>query len=159
MKDLIKKILREETSGFDPKMLKVLYEYMNSLTKDYRWYHDAPENRINYNYISGSIWLINPKTKKWVLQLEKSGYLWWYWDFYVNFQRYFNMKESDFEKFIKIWVEDVLNRGVSTTPSDLRFPTPRVEDIFNRGVYTTNSYGGDSYDKVEYVLKNGKELK
>jgi hypothetical protein len=63
--------------------------------------------------------------------------MWWDWDFYLNFQRYFNMEQSDFERFIKIWVEDVLNRGVSST----------------------NSGRALIYAVVEDVLKNGEELK
>ena len=135
MKHLIKKILREETSGFDPKMLKALYQYMNYLTKDYVWYHDTPEQR--FKYTPESIWLINPETKKWMLNLGKGGELWWYQSSYTNFQRYFNIERSDYVRFITIWVEDVLNRGVSKTP-----PNP------------TNQKS-----EVEDVLKNGKELK
>ena len=135
MKNKIRQILREETSGFDPKMLKALYQYMNFLTKDYLWYHDTPEQRFEHS--PKSIWLINPETKEWVVELENEGKLWWYWDFHFNFKRYFNMERPDFHKFIKIWVEDVLNRGVSSTG---------LLDLLPAG-------------KVEDVLKNGKELK
>ena len=131
MKDLIRKILREETSGFDPKMLNALYQYMNFLTKDYLWYYDTPEQR--FKYTPYSIWLINPKTKEWVLEFEKEGKLWWYWDFYFNFKKYFNMEPSDYDKFIKIWVEDVLNIGVSKTKSLKDTDIDEVEDVLNRG--------------------------
>ena len=131
MKDKIRQILREETSGFDPKMLKVLYQYMNNLTKDYRWYTDTPEQR--FEYTPESIWLINPETKQWLFELEKEGRLWWYLNFYPNFKRYFNMEKTDFESFITIWVEDVLNRGVSTTTKQFRLLLTPVEDVLNRG--------------------------
>ena len=135
MKNKIKQILREETSGFDPKMLKALYQYMNFLTKDYVWYTDTPEQR--FEYTPGSIWLINPKTKEWVVELRKDEILLWNWDFHPNFRRYFNMEMSDYDKFITIWVEDVLNLGVSST----------------------NSGRALIYAVVEDVLKNGEELK
>ena len=135
MKDKIRQILREETSGFDEKMFNALYQFMNNQTKNYIWYHDTPEQR--FKETPGSIWLINPETKEWIFELKNYGTLWWYWDFYLNFQRYFNMKESDFNRFIKIWVEDVLNREVSST--------------------TTRSWARQSL--VEDVLKNGEELK
>ena len=135
MKDKIRQILREETSGFDPKMLKALYQYMNYLTKDYVWYHDTPEKRFKYS--EGCIWLINPKTEEWVFFLERSGELWWSRDFYLNFKRYFNMEKSDYQRFITIWVEDVLNRKVSTT----RRPRQAYREW------------------IEDVLKNGKQLK
>jgi len=131
MKDLIKKILREETSYFDPKMLKSLYKFMELQTKDCIWYYDTPEKRFESS--PESIWLINPKTKKWVLELKKSGKLLWYWNFCISFQRYFNMGESDFNKFIKIWVEDVLNRRVSTIHWMGFTPNTTVEDVLNRG--------------------------
>ena len=135
MKNKIRQILREEKSGFDPKMLKALYQYMNFLTKDYVWYYDTPEQRFKYTL--EFTWLINPETKEWVLFLTKKGMLWWNFDFYLNFQRYFNMKRSDFERFITIWVEDVLNREVHSTEGRRDFLLDLVED----------------------VLKNGKELK
>ena len=112
MKDKIRQILREDTSGFEPKMLNTLYQFMNHQTKDYVWYYDTPERR--FDYTPGSIWLINPETREWVVELKKDGELWWYKGFYLNFQRYFNMEYPDYDKFIKLWVEDVLNRGVST---------------------------------------------
>ena len=135
MKNKIRQILREETSGFDPKMLNALYQFMNNLTKGYKWYHDTPENRFKHS--EGSIWLINPETKKWAVELKKNGTLLFYQDSYRVFQKYFNMEQSDFERFITMWVEDVLNRGVSLT---------------------VMSYLG-SIKSVKDVLKNGKELK
>ena len=135
MKNRIRQILREETSEFDPKMLKSLYQYMNFLTKDYVWYHDTPENR--FKYASDSIWLIIPETQKWVLQLDKYGVLWWSYGFYRNFKKYFNMDEYDFGIFIKLWVEDVLNRGV----------------------YAIHRLVASANHRVEDVLKNGKQLK
>ena len=135
MKNKIRQILREETSGFDPKMLKALYQYMNFITKDYVWYYDTPEQR--FEYTPGSIWLINPETKEWVLELKKDKTLLWLWDFHPNFRRYFNMEMSDYDKFITLWVEDVLNRGVSSTVN----------------------CGAQRARWVEDVLKNGKELK
>ena len=138
MKDKIRQILRQfrsKTNYGDPKMLKALYQYMNFITKDYRWYSDTPEQR--FVYTTESIWLINPETKEWVVELKKDGKLWWYMDFYLNFKRYFNITKSEYEKFITIWVEDILNIGVSATVRDRERGQHRVED----------------------VLKNGKELK
>ena len=149
--------MREETSGFDPKELKALYQYMNFITKDYVWYYDTPEQR--FRYTPNSIWLINPETKQWMLELQKNGWLWWYVGSYRNFQRYFNMEMSDYDKFIKIWVEDVLNRGVSSTRGHGHPDAGVVEDVLNRGVSSTEAFIEDFAGVVEDVLKNGKELK
>ncbi len=43
MKDLIKQILREETSGLDPKILSAAYKMMDNLPKDCLWYYDTHE--------------------------------------------------------------------------------------------------------------------
>ena len=131
MKDKIRQILREETSGFEENMLNTLYQYMNFITKDYVWYTDTPEQR--FKETPGSIWLINPETQEWILELEKGGKLWWYEDFQLNFKKYFNMEESDYEKFIKLWVEDVLNREVSLTKSVWITPDASVEDVLKNG--------------------------
>jgi hypothetical protein len=113
MKDLIKKILREETSGLTDSKIKAAYSLMNVITKDYQWYHDTPEQP--FEFTPGSIWLINPETKEWMLELKKSGHLWYYYETPDIFSKYLNMEEPDFESFIKIWVEDVLKKRVVST--------------------------------------------
>ena len=126
MKDLIKQILREETSGLTDGQIKAAYNLMNMITKGYHWY-----------ITPYGIWLINPKTEEWMFELEKSGDLWYYYETSDTFYMYLNMEESDFQSFIKIWVEDVLERGVIST-----FSTPKMKGKW-----------------VEDVLKNGKQLK
>ena len=132
MKDKIRQILREEILGFDPKELEQLYKFMNFLTRDYRWYTYKPkESDIT------STWLINPKTKEWLFELQ-IGDLFFYEDLPLFFKRYFNMEENDSERFLRIWVEDVLNREVYESYS--------AYDIWVE-------------DWVEDILKNGEELK
>jgi hypothetical protein len=157
MKDLIKQILREETSGLGPKMLNAAYKMMNKLTKDCLWYYDTPEQRFEYS--PESIWLINPETKEWLLELEKSRKLWYYNEIYLTFKRYFNMEKSDFESFIKLWVKDVLKRGVSTTHKAISSLDSPVEDVLKRGVSTTCTVQSNLRTRVEDALKKGKELR
>ena len=137
----------------EQKQYEVLCGFMEHLTKDYLWYYDTPEQR--FKYTPKSIWLINPETKEWVVELQKEGKLWWYWDFYLNFQRYFNMEVPDFKKFITIWVEDVINRGVSSTwPGNLK-SIPEVEDVINRGVSSTKGVDFPRIVVVEDVINRG----
>lgn len=151
-KSLIQKILKEETSGFDPKMLNLLYKFMNTLTKDYVWYYDNPEQ--SFRDLTETIWLINPKTQEWVVQLEK-GRLWWYYEFYENFQRYFNMEYLDYEKFIKIWVEDVLNREISKTGiKDLG-----LQNILTPFKPSTHALTFTSFGQLEDIINYGKQIK
>jgi len=135
MKDLIRQILREETSRLTDGQIKAGYALMNMITKDYYWYHDTPEQP--FGLTPGSIWLINPETNEWMLELKKSGKLWYYDKTLDTFSKYLNMEVSDFESFIKIWVEDALKRGVVSTA--LRGTNPRQAMLD--------------------ALKNGKQLK
>jgi hypothetical protein len=131
MKDLIKKILREETSGLTDAQIKASYDLMNMITKGYHWYYDTPEQPFEWS--EGSIWLINPDTKQWMLELKKSGDLWYYYKTPDSFSRYLNMEKSDFKSFIKIWVEDVLKRGVVSTWIRERKDRKLVEDVLKNG--------------------------
>jgi hypothetical protein len=135
MKDLIRQILREETSGLTDGQIKSAYSLMNMITKGYHWYHDTPEQP--FEITPGSIWLINPETEKWMLELQKDGHLWYYSKTDDTFYNYLNMEVSEFKSFIKTWVEDVLKRGVVST-----LPVRQIGD-----------------EEVEDVLKNGKQLK
>ena len=137
----------------EQKLYNALCKFMEYQTKDYKWYYDTPEQR--FEYTPESIWLINPKTKKWVLELEKGGKLWWYRDFRTNFQKYFNMERSDFEEFIKVWVEDVINRGVSSTSPVRSTKTRPVEDVINRGVSSTAESPPCIHPLVEDVINRG----
>jgi hypothetical protein len=115
----------------EQKQYEVLCGFMEHLTKDYNWYYDTPEQRFRYD--PESTWLINPETEEWVVELQKDGKLVLCSNFYPNFQRYFNMKQSDFERFITIWVEDVLNRGVSSTEGVWVWWKVAVQHVLNHG--------------------------
>ena len=137
----------------EQKLYEVLCRFIEHLTKDYLWYYDTPEQRFEWS--PESIWLIKPETKEWALELQKDGKLWWNIDFFLSFKRYFNMERSDFESFIKVWMEDVLNRGVSTT-SDKRWTLDEgMEDVLNRGVSTTLFQSNYRAGLMEDVLNRG----
>jgi hypothetical protein len=132
MKDLIKKILKEETSDIKPSLIRSFYTFMEMEMEGYNIYVDTPENRFKYN--PESIWIINPKTKGWIIVLLKSGKLWYYGPLYDNFSKWFNEERSVFKQLIAMWVEDVLKRGVLTTSSWRQAATFRVEDVLKRGI-------------------------
>jgi hypothetical protein len=132
MKDLIKKILKEETSDIKPALIKAFYGFMEMETQGYEIYVDTPENRFEYN--PESIWIINPKTERWIIELKKSGELWYYNGVYDNFLNWFNEEQSVFEQLITMWVEDVLKRGVSTTSSWDGDRWSQVEDVLKKGI-------------------------
>ncbi len=135
------------------KTINAGYSLMNMTTKGYYWYHDTPEQPFKYD--EGSIWLINPDKKEWMFHLEKSGRLWYFYKTSDTFFRYMNMQNSDFELFIKMWVEDVLKNGVSTTQEERAQREFKVEDVLKNGVSTTNGVYVYDNTQVEDVLKNG----
>jgi hypothetical protein len=129
MKELIKKILKEETSDLKPSLIRAFYSFMEM--EGYNIYVDTPEKRF---YEPESIWIINPMTKRWMIELKKWGELWYSQTIYHNFSKWFNEEQSVFEQLITMWVEDVLKRGVSTTSSWDGDRWSQVEDVLKKGI-------------------------
>ena len=119
----------------------------------YVWYFDTPEQR--FKYTSGSIWLINPNTKEWAFELTKSGHLWYFHYIRNDFLELFPINDIEFEEIVKLWVEDALKRGVSTTHGSLVWDGASVEDALKRGVSTTGMVQGRWGGAVEDALKRG----
>jgi len=113
------------------KIIDTASKLLENKAKDYLWYTDTPEQPFEYS--EGSIWLINPETGEWILELEKSGVLWYCYETPVIFSKYLNMGKSDFQSFIKIWVEDALKRVVASTRWCCRFGHREVEDALKNG--------------------------
>ena len=135
--------------------IKSAYKLMEMITKRYRWYRDTPERPFKYS--PDSIWLINPETKEWMLELRKSGKLWYNYKTPESFSKYLNMEVSDFQSFIKIWVEDALERGLVSTCCSPRCGRSAVEDALERGVVSTSARCSWTCTAVEDALENGKK--
>jgi hypothetical protein len=136
-----------------PALIRAFYGFMEMEMEGYNIYVDTPENRFEYD--PESIWIINPKTKGWIIELEKSEKLWYYNPLYNNFSNWFKEERSVFEQLITMWVEDVINRGVLTTWDNRSFCLCSVEDVLKRGVSTTHVGGLGWNGMVEDVLKRG----
>jgi hypothetical protein len=113
------------------KIIDASSKLMDTLTKRYYWYHDTPEQP--FEYTEGSIWLINSETGQWMLVLEKPGFLWYYNGITDTFFKYLNMKYPDFDSFIKIWVEDNLQREVVLTGGLPMTLDGKVVDVLKNG--------------------------
>ena len=133
------------------KIIDAASKLMEMITKEYQWYTDTPEQPFEYS--EGSIWLINPETEEWILELTKSGVLWYDYETPDSFYRYLNMGRSDFEPFIKIWMEDVFKRGVVSTSAEADVYWGLMEDVFKRGVVSTLDVAIAPGDRVEDALK------
>ena len=106
---------------------------------------------IPYN---GSIWFINRDNKHWYLELDKSGTLWWRYDFFNSFFQIFSMSSGDFSPVLSSWVEEVLNHKVSTTKLLDRSSFAWVEEVLNHKVSTTCDVKVRVPWKVEEVLNH-----
>ena len=121
-----------------PALIRAFYGFMEMEMEGYNIYVDTPENRFEYD--PESIWIVNPKTKGWIIELEKSGELWYHYKFYDNFSMWFKEELSVFEQLITVWVEDVLKRGVSITRWWFSPKEAAVKEVLKRGVSITDHF-------------------
>jgi hypothetical protein len=152
----MKTALKEKTSDLKPALIRAFYGFMEMEMEGYNIYVDTPENRFEYD--PESIWIINPKTKGWIIELEKSEKLWYYNPLYNNFSNWFKEERSVFEQLITMWVEDVINRGVLTTWDNRSFCLCSVEDVIKRGVSTTAMLPQTMDALVKDVIKRGVSI-
>jgi hypothetical protein len=82
-------------------------------------------------HVNNTIWFIDRENEYWYLSLEKSGKLWWRYEFFTKFFELFSMEEREYEPIISEWVEDILNRKVVSTISITQFNQMVVEEVLN----------------------------
>jgi hypothetical protein len=102
-----------------------------------------------------SIWFIDRANKYWYFELEKSGKLWWRYEFFTNFFPLFCLEVNEFQPLLSEWVEGVLNRGVSSTSHPGANAYDQVEGILNSGVSATGDLGMERIATVEGILNHG----
>jgi hypothetical protein len=102
-----------------------------------------------------SIWFIDRANKYWYFELEKSGKLWWRYEFFTNFFPLFCLEIDEFQPLLSEWVEGILNRGVSTTTSFSERLIPSVEGISDSNVNMTTRSGHRLHSTVEGILNHG----
>ena len=102
-----------------------------------------------------SIWFIDRANKYWYFELEKSGKLWWRYEFFTNFFPLFCLEIDEFQPLLSEWVEGILNRGVSTTGDLGMERIATVEKIFDSNVNMTTRSGHRLHSTVEGILNHG----
>ena len=102
-----------------------------------------------------SIWFIDRANKYWYFELEKSGKLWWRYEFFTNFFPLFCLEIDEFQPLLSEWVEGILNRGVSSTSNPGANAYDQVEGILNSGVSATGDLGMERIATVEGILNHG----
>jgi hypothetical protein len=102
-----------------------------------------------------SIWFIDRANKYWYFELEKSGKLWWRYEFFTNFFPLFCLEIDEFQPLLSEWVEGILNCGVSSTSNPGANAYDQVEGILNSGVSSTGDLGMERISTVESILNHG----
>ena len=98
------------------------------------------------------IWFIDRKEKHWYFEYEKSGDLWWRWDFFDDFFQLFSMEFKEYQWVISEWVEEVLNYKVETPISNGYRAPNIVEEVLNCKVTTLKKIDYEQKKTVEDVL-------
>jgi len=99
-----------------------------------------------------SIWFIDREKQYWYLEYEKSSHLWWRYQFFTIFFLLFSLEQSEYERVIADWVEEVLNSRANTVEyKKYAFPF-LVEEVLNSRVKTTGSLFLDDGFQTEEVL-------
>ena len=106
----------------------IIFELLNDFTKGYDVYHHE-----------GSMWYIFTNEKRWLIELDKNGTLWYNYPFFSKIFKYVAMEHPDFNPFITKWVEDAIQNGVKDTEFGLSPYTSIVEDAIQNGVKDTRS--------------------
>ena len=104
---------------------------------------------------NGSLWLIFTEEKKWVIELDNAGNLWYNYHFFYKIFKLISMNVVDNQHYITRWVEDALQNGVNNTENALQQLNPSFEDALQNGVKNTTSYHSKNLYPVEDALQNG----
>ena len=126
-----------------PRLKKIIF---NKLYEDLKHTEIIP--------YKDSIWFIDREKKYWYLQYKKTGYLWWRYKFFTIFFLLFSLEQSEYERVIADWVEEVLNSRVKTTKRDQWLMRKPVEEVLNSRVNTTVCNRYRQMEGVEEVLNS-----
>jgi hypothetical protein len=80
-----------------------------------------------------SIWFIDRANKYWYFELEKSGKLWWRYEFFTDFFPLFCLEIDEFQPLLSEWVEGILNSNINMTTRSGHRLHSTVEGILNHG--------------------------
>jgi hypothetical protein len=98
------------------------------------------------------IWFIDRENKYWYLRYQKSGDLWWRWEFFNSFFKLFSAERDEYEWVIAEWVEEVLNCKVETPFHNNWRNYYLVEQVLNCKAETPRAHKGLKRLMVEDVL-------
>ena len=117
-------------------------------------FNNAIEGVDVYHH-NGSFWLIFTDRKEWVIELDKSGKLWYRYQFFQNLFNYVSLDVIENQHYITEWVEDTIQNGVKKTETEYLKWSPVVEDTIQNGVMSTSKFLFHYYNSVEDTIRNG----
>ena len=132
-------------TSMNPRLKKIIFSKLND---------DLSKVEIIVSE-NKSIWFIDRANKYWYFELEKSGKLWWRYEFFTDFFILFSLEINDFQPLLSEWVENILNCGVSATEYWIIHPEHQVEGVLNCGVSTTGDWSADRLIPVKNILNRG----
>ncbi len=92
---------------------------------------------VDTYFHNGSMWLIFTERKQWIIELDKNGNLWYYYDFFENLFNYASLDVVENQHYITMWVEDAIQNGVKSTKLKGFKGLVPVEDAIQNGVKST----------------------
>ena len=104
---------------------------------------------------NGSLWLIFTEEKKWVIELDNAGNLWYNYHFFYKIFKLISMNVVENQHYITRWVEDALQNGVNNTWKLYFKNKSLVEDALQNGVNNTDRIKWNVTKQVEDALQNG----
>jgi hypothetical protein len=123
---------------------QIIFELLNDFTKGYDVYHH-----------NGSMWYIFTNEKRWLIELDKNGTLWYNYHFFSKIFKYVAMEYPDFTPYITKWVEDAIQNGVKNTCKCQSTQGEPVEDAIQNGVKNTAHSAHGLRLCVEDAIQNG----
>jgi hypothetical protein len=132
-------------TSMNPRLKKIIFSKLND---------DLSKVEIIVSE-NKSIWFIDRANKYWYFELEKSGKLWWRYEFFTDFFPLFCLGVNEFQPLLSEWVEGILNCGVSATGDLGMERIATVEKIFDSNVNMTTQSGHRLHSTVEGILNHG----
>ena len=128
------------------KRKEVLFEIIDDVTNGMDIY--------NHN---GSLWIINTKELKWVVEFTNDKTLWYNYNLFKNLFKAISLDVSENQKYITEWFESrFLNVYTVKTTVDPFFDQDQyVEDTIQNGVKDTKEFKWLQIDDVEDTIQNG----
>jgi hypothetical protein len=115
---------------------------------------DAVKGVDVYHY-KGSVWFIFTDKKEWVIELDKTGDLWFNYDFFTNIFKYLSIETLHNKHYITEWVENAIQNVVKNTTGLVKSGFDIVEDTLQNGVKNTLGQGHNIPGLIEDTIQNG----